>query len=721
MAWLKNNYQFEFTDTLTTSWTSVRISNEKENGAVTTFTNQYITVRSEDNSIVERMKGSAAAWVLTLTMRWLDQSDTDTQDAGLKRERREWSKAFVTYVASQHVDPRDDNTFAGTQTFNNVIVSQDITIWDDISVAWDTTLNGKYKWPVVADVTARDALYPAPVWWNEVFVQSLNAKQVYNAGTVQRETQAVGTPAPDASEIVKGILPLATNAEAITGSNDTKAMTPLKTKAAIDNNWSSLKETSTILLWEDCLVNDSLFPETAPTFAESTLVQNIGDVTANTRIALYWFGSGVSWNTMKLALRKFVSPSADLSIRLETLDGSGNATGTLVNANSTSTVTSASLTTSLVDTTVTFAWSFAITLGQKYAIVLRQVWDVVNATNYYWVGYVARDTTTRGTRTWNGTVWNIPSITTNNAHTRIFDTSGWSTQINWYRIQSNINWFLSQIIKSATSTATRALIYADNGTTLLASASFVWNIATFNQVITNTTFYRVWVDNNWSSYTSHRVFAGGYPQNYSNVNYIWWALGTGNMTTNDTSNWFDILSITTYIQVPVMFTYTNSTLTLPTLLSKTDADYTYKLPTDFPRIANEAKSEWQNVITTYLWLKWWFTGLSNTTYYASNTPWLISATAGTNPYVVGNGIDTTTLKIDWKNLNKAISVSASPFSYTNTTGWPIQVKITGGTVNPIVINGVTTATATWHINTLPAWATMTVTYTVLPTITYSDI
>ena len=72
MAWLKNNYQFEFTDTLTTSWMSVRISNEKENGAVAVFTNQYITVRSEDNSIVERMKGSATGGTLTLTMRGLD-------------------------------------------------------------------------------------------------------------------------------------------------------------------------------------------------------------------------------------------------------------------------------------------------------------------------------------------------------------------------------------------------------------------------------------------------------------------------------------------------------------------------------------------------------------------------------------------------------------------------------------------------------------------------
>jgi len=139
MAWLKNNYQFEFTDTLTTSWTSVRISNEKENGAVATFTNQYITVRSEDNSIVERMKGSATGGTLTLTMRWLDQSDTDTEVVWLKKERREGTKAFVTYVASQHTDAKGNNTFSWTQTFENITVTNNSTLTN-------ATVSGKYKW-----------------------------------------------------------------------------------------------------------------------------------------------------------------------------------------------------------------------------------------------------------------------------------------------------------------------------------------------------------------------------------------------------------------------------------------------------------------------------------------------------------------------------------------------------------------------------------------------
>jgi hypothetical protein len=52
-----------------------------------------------------------------------------------------------------------------------------------------------------------------------------------------------------------------------------------------------------------------------------------------------------------------------------------------------------------------------------------------------------------------------------------------------------------------------------------------------------------------------------------------------------------------------VFTYSNSILTLPTVLSKTSASLSYKLPTHFPRIANEAKSAGQNVITSYYGLK----------------------------------------------------------------------------------------------------------------------
>lgn len=99
--WLVNNYQFEFKSTLTTSGTTVNISVELENDAVATFTDQYIEARRDDDSVVERMKGTAAAGVLTLSKRGLDQSDTDVEVPAYKREWREGTKCFVTIVSSQ--------------------------------------------------------------------------------------------------------------------------------------------------------------------------------------------------------------------------------------------------------------------------------------------------------------------------------------------------------------------------------------------------------------------------------------------------------------------------------------------------------------------------------------------------------------------------------------------------------------------------------------------
>lgn len=78
----------------------------------------------------------------------------------------------------------------------------------------DVNVNGKSNpAPVVADTTARDALYTAPVTGDMVYVTALNAMQVYNTGTAQWDTLDVGTPTPDASTTVSGIVEIATDAE----------------------------------------------------------------------------------------------------------------------------------------------------------------------------------------------------------------------------------------------------------------------------------------------------------------------------------------------------------------------------------------------------------------------------------------------------------------------------------------------------------------------------
>jgi hypothetical protein len=67
------------------------------------------------------------------------------------------------------------------------------------------------------------------------------------------------------------------------------------------------------------------------------------------------------------------------------------------------------------------------------------------------------------------------------------------------------------------------------------------------------------------------------------------------------------------------------------------------------------------------------------------------------------------------SASAAITVGASPFAFANTTGADALVSVTGGTVSDISMDGVTLATASPRQVVVPAGATLTVTYTVAPT------
>lgn len=121
-------------------------------------------------------------------------------------------------------------------TGSKVIISDNYEFWKDLlnttdnqtitwdmTFDWDATFNGAMNFtaigdvnvngksnpaPVVADTTARDALYTAPVTGDMAWVTSLNALQIYNTATAQWVTQDAGTPAPVATESVQGIMKL---------------------------------------------------------------------------------------------------------------------------------------------------------------------------------------------------------------------------------------------------------------------------------------------------------------------------------------------------------------------------------------------------------------------------------------------------------------------------------------------------------------------------------
>ena len=114
---LRNHYEFQLTGTLTTTGTSVNISNDLERDLEVSFTDAYLTIKNRTGTLVERVKGSAAAGVLTLTLRGLDQSDTDTEVSSLAKEWKSGTTVFVTIMSSQLVDRQEDNTFEGDNTF----------------------------------------------------------------------------------------------------------------------------------------------------------------------------------------------------------------------------------------------------------------------------------------------------------------------------------------------------------------------------------------------------------------------------------------------------------------------------------------------------------------------------------------------------------------------------------------------------------------------------
>jgi len=121
-----------------------------------------------------------------------------------------------------------------------------------------------------------------------------------------------------------------------------------------------------------------------PSFAAATIGPFFGAQTVNEKFGMVAFGNGVAMTIIKLSLKKVGSPTDNVVVRIET-DSSGEPSGTLVDANATGTVAMTGLTTSLVDTTVTFGGSFTIADNTKCWLVLSRS-GAINVSNFPQVG-----------------------------------------------------------------------------------------------------------------------------------------------------------------------------------------------------------------------------------------------------------------------------------------------------------------------------------------------
>lgn len=148
---------------------------------------------------------------------------------------------------------------------------------------------------------------------------------------------------------------------------------------------------------------DAVFLDEPLAFADSDQDRDIGDHADRTRIAFPIVGNGSASTTMNLALAKTGTPTDSLDVRIET-DSSGEPSGTLADANATGSVAGGSLTTSLVDTTVTFAGSFTLTDKTKYWVVMERDGSI-DASNYFDVGMGDNQGGFYHRFTYNGSAW----------------------------------------------------------------------------------------------------------------------------------------------------------------------------------------------------------------------------------------------------------------------------------------------------------------------------
>ena len=419
---------------------------------------------------------------------------------------------------------------------------------------------------------------------------------------------------------------------------------------AIVSDVSKLTDT-TYPNWEDLTAWNAVFLEPSATFAQATSVRNIGDVTGNTRVSLPCFWAWVSASTLKLALKKFVSPSVSLGIRIETDDGSGNPSGTLAHANATATVTAWSLTTSLADTTITFAGAFTLTAWIRYHIVCFQGTygtETINGTNYYWIGYYTNNSTTRQLKMWDGSSWSYDYSSVGSTDI----TLAWSSQQNnttsntlWLQYLAVKDVFINTITKNVNCTATKAYIKSDGGT-LLDTMTFSGNVATPTTAIKFTawTYFRIEVDNNGASYTNRREQSPTtYPQTWTDLAITSNSLNGANDPVGNQNN--SVLTVNTGVATLVnTFPYSSSSLFYDAVLSKTSATYSYKI--DWHGICSETKTVWQFPKITVCGIDSNQSGMTlGATQYLSNTAWVIAWSAWANSKKIGKAISSTQIKI----------------------------------------------------------------------------
>lgn len=148
-------------------------------------------------------------------------------------------------------------------------------------------------------------------------------------------------------------------------------------------SWEALSQ------WDFVYKEDLISIFLLTTWMSKVTNQVMWDATARTKISAKIIWNWVSMTIMKLSLSKTAAPADNLVVRIET-DSAWVPSGTLAHANATANITWTWLTTSYVDTTITFWWAFTLTDWVVYHIVIQRSAGV-DPTNYYNIAHIAQN------------------------------------------------------------------------------------------------------------------------------------------------------------------------------------------------------------------------------------------------------------------------------------------------------------------------------------------
>lgn len=210
-SWQLSNIRFQLTSTCTATQaagTTFTVTNDIIENQVIAATNASILLSTIDGKIIERMRGTFAAWVFTIGARGLTRAATETADSSLQKERRPGTLGKIVAFAFDNVDV--DNTAAQTLAWAYTFT------WNNEHNGLES-FNKGFTCPVFDDATARDTAIPSPEDGMHCYLKDAWMYYDYTAGSWEERTAWSITP--NASETVAGKVEQATNAEFTAGTD----------------------------------------------------------------------------------------------------------------------------------------------------------------------------------------------------------------------------------------------------------------------------------------------------------------------------------------------------------------------------------------------------------------------------------------------------------------------------------------------------------------------